>query len=82
MAVAMDTQAVNAAIASATWQSTPTAPFNTAVVIPDSWKSAFWKWYDAHAHDVILKKGFLVFKITVEVKDIEFIFILLFGAHP
>lgn len=82
MAVRVDEKAMTVALANAAWEAAAPSALQTSAIIPADWKIAFWKWYDAHQHDIILKKGFLFFKVTVEVKDIEFIFRLLFGAHP
>jgi hypothetical protein len=45
-------------------------------------RDAFWRWYDEHAEDVILKKRFLVWTIEVRVKHLRPLFEKLFGQHP
>ncbi len=52
-----------------------------ALAIPDSTRRRFWAWYDAHADDVILRKGFWVFSITVRVRNLHFLFERIFGSH-
>lgn len=40
----------------------------------------FWKWYEEHQNDKIVKLKILFISKTVRVKDIKFVFELLFGV--
>ena len=65
------------------WQADDAfAPFQRELPIPDEFKRAFWKWYDAHQDDVVLKKRLLIFAVTVQVRHLRGIFAVIFGAHP
>ena len=50
--------------------------------VPDPIKEAFWKWYESHKEDVILKKRILFFKVELKVKHLKFIFEKFFGPQP
>ena len=58
------------------------APFQRELSIPDDFKRAFWKLYDQHRDDVILKKRLLVFAVTVQVRHLKAVFVAIFGDHP
>jgi len=47
--------------------------------ISDSIQKAGWRWFNAHKDDVIISKLFGI--ITVRVKDLRFLFVLLFGEE-
>lgn len=47
--------------------------------ISDSIQKAGWRWFHAHKDDVIISK--LLGLITVRVKDLRFLFVLLFGEE-
>jgi hypothetical protein len=50
--------------------------------VPDNIRQAFWRWYDAHSEDVILKKRILFWTVELRVKHLRFLFERLFGQHP
>ena len=41
----------------------------------------FWIWYEQHKEDKIVSVGFLFLRKTVRVRNIKFVFELLFGAQ-
>lgn len=41
----------------------------------------FWQWFKQHQDDVVLKKNLLFFSLTVRVRDLRFVFNLVFGAE-
>lgn len=41
----------------------------------------FWLWFAQHENDVVLKKNLLFFSLTVRVRDLRFVFNLVFGAE-
>lgn len=43
---------------------------------------ALWTWADAHAHDVVLQKKVLMFRVTITVRDCERLIELLIGSRP
>jgi len=50
--------------------------------VPDPIRQAFWRFYDEHAEDVILKKRILFIKVEVRVRHLKPLFEKLFGKHP
>ena len=63
-------------------ESAAFAPFQRQLPIPDDFKRAFWKWYEAHRDDVILRKRLLVFAVTVQVRHLRTVFVAIFGPQP
>jgi hypothetical protein len=61
-----------------------TAALNAANVfpVPDPIREVFWRWYDEHSEDVILKKRILLWTVELRVKHLRFLFEKFFGQHP
>ncbi len=50
--------------------------------MPSDIKAWFWKWFDQHQEDIILRKKILAFTVKVRVKDGRRFFEAIFGRHP
>lgn len=51
--------------------------------IREAMRAAFWSWYDQHQAEEVLELRVLwVVRVTVEVRDLEPVFVLLFGDRP
>jgi len=57
-------------------------PFGHDLPMPEEYRRAFWTWYVAHEHDVMLRKRLLVFTVAVQVRDLRVVFERVFGAPP
>lgn len=42
----------------------------------------FWRWYHRHSNDMILKRKVLIFSVTIRVRDLNVLFVQLFGPEP
>ncbi len=42
----------------------------------------FWRWYEQHREDVLLRRTVVIFKVTIRVRDLRDLFVMLFGAEP
>lgn len=45
-------------------------------------KKDMWKWWEDHREDEVVTFGFLFIRKTFRVKDLKFLFVLLFGDKP
>lgn len=56
---------------------------NAAVANQDAIKEFiaeyFWRWYDVHLDDRIITVKILIFNKTIRVRDLESLFVMLFG---
>ena len=88
LTVTADPAEVHAAL-DAAWDAGDDAGIATAALaamdvfpVPDSFREAFWHWYDEHSEDVILKKKILLWTVELRVKHLRFLFEKFFGQHP
>jgi len=42
----------------------------------------FWRWYRTHRDDTIVKRKILFFSVTIHVRDLNALFVALFGPDP
>lgn len=58
------------------------AEYGNAEIIRGNIAREFWNWYEEHREDKIISIGFLFIRKTLRVKDIRFVFVMLFGDPP
>lgn len=47
--------------------------------IKDAIARFFWEWFREHEDDVLIKKTIIFFSISIKVRDLRFLFEMLFG---
>lgn len=62
------------------WQPDSFLPPAAVDAVREDLRGFFWRWYEEHRDDVLVRRRVLFWTLVIRVRDLEFLFEMLFGS--